>query len=746
MSFVEKDQTGQTFSDKRTGEAPAGSHRWRFFRAGGFDQVRLDSGPDLMALDQLDQKLWVALSCPTGGLEFDSRTLELLDADNNGRIHVPEIIAAVKWAGGMLKDPGQLLTGGSSLPLAAINDATPEGKQVLASAKQILANLGKGEAKEISLDDTTDTVRIFAQTNFNGDGIIPADAAGDDDETKQVICYILACLGAETDRSGKPGVDKAKVDQFFAEAQAFSDWWAQAETAGGDILPLGDDTICACALLKAVKTKIDDYFARCRLASFDARALSALNRQESEYLALAAKDMTIDAAEIAGFPLALIEAGRPLPLRSRVNPAWAVAIGRFAEKVVTPLLGERAELTEKDWDAILARFKGFDAWCAQKVGASVEKLGLKPIREILRGPSRERITALLAQDKALEAEANSIEVVDKLVRFNRDLYRLLRNFVNFRDFYGRREKAVFQAGTLYLDQRSCDLCVRVDDMAKHGAMAHLSRTCLVYCDLVRKGGGDKMTIAAAFTAGDSDHLMVGRNGLFYDRKGQDWDATVVKIVENPISLRQAFWAPYKRALRWVEEQVAKRAAAADSAAHEKLTSTVGTVGQSAQQGKPAAPAKLDIGVVAALGVAVGGITAALGMLLQAFFGLGIWMPLGFVALILLISGPSMIIAWLKVRQRNIGPILDANGWAVNARAKINIKFGRSLTAVAKLPPGSSRDLRDPYADRRFGWLHLIVIVVLLCAAAWACWNYGVVERVAPGVFPKSHWLNQHQAK
>ena len=61
-------------------------HAWRFFRAGGFDQVRLDSGADILALDQLDQKLWVALSCPTRGLEFDSRTLDLIDTDHDGRI------------------------------------------------------------------------------------------------------------------------------------------------------------------------------------------------------------------------------------------------------------------------------------------------------------------------------------------------------------------------------------------------------------------------------------------------------------------------------------------------------------------------------------------------------------------------------------------------------------------------------------------------------------------------------------
>ncbi|MCC7544479.1 MAG: hypothetical protein IT506_03210, partial [Aquabacterium sp.] len=49
-------------------------HTWRFFRAGGFDHVRLDRGADLLNLAQLDQKLWVALSCPTQGLELDAQT------------------------------------------------------------------------------------------------------------------------------------------------------------------------------------------------------------------------------------------------------------------------------------------------------------------------------------------------------------------------------------------------------------------------------------------------------------------------------------------------------------------------------------------------------------------------------------------------------------------------------------------------------------------------------------------------
>ena len=82
--------------------------QWRFFRAGGFDQVKLETGADLTALDRLDLKLWVALACPTTGVEFDKATLDLIDTDKDGRVRAPELLAAVKWAGSMLKSPDDL--------------------------------------------------------------------------------------------------------------------------------------------------------------------------------------------------------------------------------------------------------------------------------------------------------------------------------------------------------------------------------------------------------------------------------------------------------------------------------------------------------------------------------------------------------------------------------------------------------------------------------------------------------------
>jgi hypothetical protein len=696
----------------------------------------LDSGADIATLDQLDLKLWVALSCPTRGLEFDTRTLDLIDEDHDGRIRAAEIIAATQWACRCLKSPDDLIKGSPTLPLEAINDATPEGRQLLASARQILANLGKSPAGGIAVEDTLDPTRIFAQSKFNGDGIVPAEAA-DDPALQTVIADIIACVGPVPDRSGKPGVDRAKVDAFFAEAQAYSDWRKAAET-DVSLLPFGDRTEAAVALVKSLRTKVDDYFARCRLAAFDPRAQAALNREEKEYLAFAAKDLTLTAAEIAGLPLARIEAGRPLPLLDGVNPAWSDMTARLRSEVVKPLLGEKDSLTGGDWTRIADACRPYETWAAAKAGAAVERLGLPRVREILAGKAKASLDDLIARDKALEAEANAIAAVERLARYHRDLYKLLLNFVNFRDFYGRKEKAIFQAGRLFLDQRSCDLCLAVEDSAKHAGMAALAGTYLVYCDCSRRCGGDKMQIVAALTDGDADNLLVGRNGLFIDRKGRDWDATITKIVENPISIRQAFWTPYKKVIRMIEQQVAKRASASDAAASTKLESAATAVVH-ADKAKPPEKKKLDVGTVAALGVGLGAIATVVGGFISGFLKLVWWqMPLALLGLMVVISTPAAIIAALKLHKRNLGPILDANGWAINAKALINIPFGRSLTGMPVLPPGSHRDLTDPYAEKKSGRTVALIAVssAVLIWAVWRLWRCGAIEAIAPGALPR----------
>lgn len=722
-----------TAAPSSAASSAASNHPWIFHRSGGVDQVVFRNGADIENIGRLDLKLWMALAMPTRGIEFDPVTADLLDADKDGRIRPPEVIAAVEWAKGAFKDLGGLMKGGDTVELAAIKDP-----DLLAGAKRILANLGKGAAAAISMADVGDQQKIFAGTKFNGDGVVPADAA-DDADTVKAVEDIIAALGPVADRSGRPGVNQANADAFFAQAAAHVEW-AQKADADPALLPLGPDgTPAALDAVNAVKVKVDDYFARCRLAAFDARAAAALNREESEYLAIAAKDLTITADEIASFPLARVEASRPLPLAAGLNPAWQAAVTALAAKAVAPLLGPRDSLSEAEWAALRGRLAPYAAWAAAKPATAVAALGVPRLKALLAGPAREAVAALIAKDLAVEKENAQIASVEKLVRFQRDLFELLTNYVNFADFY-QRSFSVFQAGTLYLDARACDLCIEVADAAKHGALAGLSGAFLAYCDVARPGGLKK-SIVAVFTDGDSDNLAAGRNGVFFDRQGRDWDATITKVVANPISIREAFWMPYKKLIRFVEEQVAKRAAAGEAASLGKLSDTataVATADKAPAPAPAAPPKKLDLGTIALIGTAIGGISALVGGFLQSLFGLGLWLPLGVAGLILLISGPSMILAWLKLRSRNLGPILDANGWAINTRAMMNVPFGASLTKLATLPPGSSRTLEDPYAEKKSPWKMYAIIAAAVVLGY--LWTIGRLDVYLPGFLQMRHWF------
>ncbi|ANE55417.1 hypothetical protein [Methylomonas sp. DH-1] len=706
----------------------SGADKWRFAQLGGFDQVELKRTSDLLALPELDQKLWAALSCPTHGLFFDQKTLDLLDSDHDGRIRAHEVTAAVSWACQVLKNPADLVQQKPVLPLAAINDQDPEGKQLLASAKEILKNLGKADATEIGSDDLADMAKIFADTRFNGDGVIPAKAAADA-AGSELIEQIMACCGEVADRCGDPGINLEKIELFFKDAASYHEWWQHCDAEALRIRKQIADTEAAAALLDKLKPKIDDFFTRCQLAEFDAGAAALLNPADSRYEQLAGTDLSAANAELAQLPLAAIAAGAALPLSAGLNPAWRDAVGQFKTQIVQPLLGELDSLSYRQWQDVSGLFADYQAWLQQKPVTVVDSLGPERIKFLLESGAQATLAALVEQDLALKAEAEAIDSVVRLQHYYRDLYTLLNNFVSFRDFYCPQPHAIFQAGTLYLDGRSCQLCVKIDDIAQHSKLAELSKIFLAYCECRRAGDNQSMTIVAAFTDGDSDNLRVGRNGVFYDRNGLDWDATIVKIIENPISIREAFWAPYKRVGRMVNEQLEKSASARDKAAHEGAFKGVAETGNQAEQGK-APPAPFDVakfaGIFAAIGLAIGAIGTALAAVVSGFMALLWWqMPLAIVGVLLAISGPSMFIAWLKLRQRNLAPLLDACGWAVNAKAFINIPFGHLLTDVAKLPKDAERQLADPFGEKKSPWPSVLLLLALLAGAAFA-WHKGYI--------------------
>ena len=624
------------------------NYKWNYSRIGGITRIHIGSGEDIAHLSELDIKKWTVLSCPVKGLEIDEASLKYMDTNNDGAIHVNEVIEVAQWLTRVLKDKEFILEGKDTLPLDLLNQEDADGKALYDTAQKILKELGKADAKEISLADSSSCLAAFLKNKLE------------------------AALAA-------------------------------IDTSAAIEAPFGDQTDAVEAAYNALDAKVKDYFMRSKLAQFSTESTQALDVQTSRIEAISADNLTQKMEEIATYPIARVDGSQELSLQAAINPAW---VGQW--NVVKSVLDPKAKaLTEEMWAEVGAKIKAYRDYQAS-------------------------ITVTEA-DIPLDEETAAVQLVDKLLHLTRDYYTLLRNYVSFQDFYDVQKKAIFQCGTLVIDQRTCDFCVKVADAAALTAQSPKSGMYLITCAVSSKVWNESYNIMAAMTVGDVDDIFVGKNCIFYDRKGRDFDAKVTAIVDNPISIKQAMWRPYKKMIKLIEDNIEKYAAEKDKAQSEKAAAAINEKTEKAKSnldgadGKPAEgeakASTFDIakyaGVFAAIGMAVGMIGSALVAIGSGIMGLKWWQfPLVLLAIMLVISGPSMFLAWLKLRKRNMAPLLNANGWAVNAAAKVNIPFGETLTQEAKYPMGLK--LKDPFADRKMPvwkkillWLLGIIVFCVL---------------------------------
>ena len=329
-----------------------------------------------------------------------------------------------------------------------------------------------------------------------------------------------------------------------------------------------------------------------------------------------------------------------------------------------------------------------------------------------------KTAAETANADALAAAKSVYAPLRKLLLLHRDFYRLLRNFVTLEDFYDNDQTTVasFEAGTLIIDQRACRLCVRVADLPKHDSQAPLSGMYLLYCNCVNQKTGKSMQIVAAMTQGEIKNLSVGKNAIFYDNDGLDYDASVFKIIDNPISIMQAFWTPYRKFSKWIEDKINKSASEKDAAVMGDMTSKAENVkvDEAGKESKTAFDIAKFAGIFAAIGMALGMIGTMLVSVAKGWITLTWWQQiLVFFGILLLISGPSMVMAWLKLRRRNLAPVLNANGWAVNADAIISVPFGRKLTEQVSFPFVKAPKIKGGMSAWKKWLIAICIILVIL---------------------------------
>ena len=366
-------------------------------------------------------------------------------------------------------------------------------------------------------------------------------------------------------------------------------------------------------------------------------------------------------------PLVSDEPDPKLPLYGRINPKHLEAIEAFAEKCVVPVLGRTSELDRRGWNQIKAAFGPYRAWRSSKPVANARIMG-------------------------------ELAVQERVLRYKLGLLELLENYVNMRRLYAG-EEAIFQTGILRIDAKELKLCFHVDSEAAHSALAGRSNCRVLYLKLTRPGEGAVRTIAAVVTAGSTEGLYVGRNGVFYDRDGKDWEAVVVKVVENPVSLREAFFAPWKKLGECIASTARKFLGEKQSATQKNLENGA----KSAEAGGAAMASS-----VAAIGIGIAMAGAALASVMAAVTAMSAFeLAVSVMAVVLVVSLPSVALTYLKLRRRDLGAILNAGGWAVNRPMRFSVKRAREFTRCA-----GQRRLKILLAA--------LIIVVALAVGVYIC--------------------------
>lgn len=684
-------------------------HIWKFARFGGVTQLVFETADDILNLRQLDQKLWTTLAMPTKGIFFNPETAAILDTDADGFIRPPEVLDAVDFLAESLQDVGIIMKDGDTLSLGDIKST-----EIAKTAEWALKSQGR-TGSIISLADIVNENEII-KSNELGE---LSDNDSDDLRLKKVLSLYV--------KENINSTSEAIFDMFTNDRnqclQNTED--LKAVSAGLESASM----LKAVAAFEAVKNKIDDFFVRCKLLTYVNGENTPLTDYSEIFKNFTTVELDTSSEKLRELPIALPNTEMLLDTQSKINPAWANEIKKLYADAVSPLCGEILVLTENDWKNISQKISDFTTVYSKQAEIKAAKITPQFLETKLN--QKDEIVTEINERLTFEKEKQHIQSLKKLLLFRKDFFTLLKNYVSFSNFYTGGETA-FQAGVLFFDTRATNLCFELNGDDRHATLDILSGAYLLYCDITR--GTAKRKLLALLTNGASDNIVVGRNGLFYDRDGNDWNATITKVIANPVSVREAFFSPYKNLARMIEEQIAKKA----NAANEKSDALVATAAdKTVNMPKEAAAAlpnkKLDLGTIALIGTAIGGISTLIGSLLQALFGLGLWVPIGLIGLILIISGPSMILAAMKLRKRSIGPILEANGWAINAHAKINIPLGSSLTKLASLPKNARLAHLDPFAEKKKGRNIFIAVLILLLAAAGVFCYFYLIKKT--GIYP-----------
>ncbi len=652
--------------------------------------LRVATSADLQHVLDLNDAHWVATGAPVTSINLDPVFLKLIDNDGNGRILCYEIREAIRWLLDVLKDNSAIDGAANVLALDSINAEAQDGQRILVAARKILGQLRASDTGKITLDQVRAIKKAAESTPVSEAGVV-LPGATDDAELSRFLADIVKTTGGSAHPSNSPGVAEQQLALFIEQARSYLDWCDRGRVATPedrtDVCPLGANTSTAFLLYKELRQKLDDYFQQCRLVAFDKRSSDCFRLTDAQLTQMDSSSGEAIEEVLKKAPIAVPRSDRVLSFGQQVNIYYNPALEVFREKVAEPALRRPAHiLSETEWQEIKDLFAPHEQWLKAKPDSAVEQLGDKMLRTYLDARFEKEVRRLIADSVKTAVVLDNIRLAEKLILYQANIITLVNNFVSFPHLYHPAQRAAFEMGSLVADGRRFNFSTKVDNRAEHSALAKTSNICVLYAEISPGGGLPKYTVAIPVTSGSKGNLCLGKRGVFMDLQGEQSDARIVEIIENPISLTEALLSPFQRLGKMLTGRIEAIASSAEKKFDDAASKVVNQPGALAAPAPSQSKGAMAGGLLMGGGVAIAALGSSLAYITRTLANVSAYKILiSVVVAILAVMAPLSLMAISKLRRRDLSSILEGAGWAINARMRLSMQQGMIFTQTPRYP-------------------------------------------------------------
>lgn len=712
-----------------------------FRRIGGAGQLALRDIDDLPHVLELDEAHWALTGIDIDFLRTDRQFLDFIDEDHNGIIQADEVKRAVAWFLAHIRPEARPELGSPELRLDSIDVSAPEGAALFAAARVVLRNLGIPDSPVISLSQIRNDDGILSNACCNGDGVITpgcftgdcregASAIPENPHLAEIVSRIMEIIGSCRDLTGAEGINRELLDSFRSGAEQYLSWYEAPENRPELLRPCGERTADFAAAVENLQERIDRYFLHCAALDF----LPGLSCRPP--LVEGDGDLPESAPMqelLEKLPIATPRPDRVLDFSAPLNPLYEKELHALAAHPAMAEFLTGSVLSEAMWRRLTSLLAPCLEWKNAEPDKAYEKIEPAILKQWLTDGSLEELRRRIDEDLTIARELTAYHSLIKLTLFQQYLLEFLNNYVSLGALFNPRAASMLQTGKLVMDGRHYTFATPVKNLAEHKRIATMSDICVLYVEATtgRTENARRMTLAVAVTSGNIRNLFIGKHGIFYAVDGSVWDARIIDLIQQPVSISEALKMPFFRFGEFVA-RLADRFFSTKSTEVQKTlektitTGAVLTPPAPAPAAKPQTPAVSGSMMLMGGGIGIAAIGSSVAFIIKSLQNISILNVLAvLLGIILIFGGPMVVISLVKLYRRNISRFLEANSCAVNRPMRLSRKLGLVFTFAPPLPRAGllKEDLVDLFRKPTVskGIFFQIVLLLLAVAAAILCW-------------------------